>query len=901
MSKHHKKKISDEEHHHPKPEEPLIKLIPAFAWEKIICNVKTFKFIVMNYDTSVFNQGQVASISTAITKFIKKYVFPTWRLAVEIQFFVPPSQSAIDASQVANSAYVTAMPQPSTYIPIYLVDEFSANIPNDFGAAVHGCVSGSVMNGPNALFYINDDNSLGEFAPLPFGTPFIVIPAGSAGAEGTGNGINGLIASNSITGEGPINYYQALSLTMCHEIINVLINPTGVRYVGTGNPLGLDNVPPNHTQIFYLREPVDPFSQGTDNTFIYKAWTMSNFAYPAYFFPFNKSGIYDFLGHAVAPFTPYKGTQFSLQQSTIGGDVNNVTDLDVVIHVSPVNKPRNIQIINNGSIYTYKAWGLVAEIADKTALENDVKDFINMVGKSNRHLQNKKINKIYNYKAISNGFYNRRMISRQKFHKNMIANTNNNSFEVTNSVHKKFNPKEPQLLPFQFIDENGFLSTRFVIINYSPEKLIPAQVNKSLPVINKFLEEQFLPYWNISGKITKNYTINSDADLPVFDGTFIPLFILRNDQFDYTKLGRLPAAGGATDVNNVYNILAGPLITEYLLNPPNLPIGNPYVLFPDINFPGQLTVTTNQPGLGPFLGFPMSSAIKFESVLPLTAEGGIASPINACTPLAPGSLAGKIGINVRKGCNSLVYPGVMADAGAIATLTIFAGGAQVFSGAAKVFGATLGPEALPLLDAIKANPNLQITISVATPSVNDFNNFVFTITHEIEEMITDPTYADYIATSDPPTDKAILFSQYEAADPVERSAKMITNKDNTLIYPASAFPDPAYYFANMRYINYDNLGLIPAPLIPSSRQQIVYQVNGETGPEPLQVAWTLGILSSQQSNLDLQTFGNIFDPQTYYPPGNEISYPDGVIEPVADTPLASIYNKLQTLINIFSI
>ena len=323
----------------------------------------------MNFYTDLFDQCKVEKISSAVEKFVSKFIFPSWRYKIEIRFFVPQSQESLIAQGAivaGSTGYINPIEQSGTYIPIYLINEFSDNINNNFATAVHGAVSGSVINGPSALYYISGDDTLGSFGPLPYGTPFIVIPSGSTGPDGTGNGITAAVASNIITGLGPIDYYQVLSQTICHHVLEVLINPTGARYVSAGNPQGLDAPPGPTEQIFYFREPVDPFSQGKDNLIDFRGWTMTNCALPAYFFPFNNSGVYDILGNSQGPFLPYKGTQFVIYQEQVDGVIS---ELQVGNYISSPNDPFNIQFVSNGSIYDYSGWGLTFVKPDAPTLK----------------------------------------------------------------------------------------------------------------------------------------------------------------------------------------------------------------------------------------------------------------------------------------------------------------------------------------------------------------------------------------------------------------------------------------------------------------------------------------------------------------------------------------------------
>ena len=131
-----------------------------------------------------------------------------------------------------------------------------------------------------------------------------------------------------------------------------------------------------------------------------------------------------------------------------------------------------------------------------------------------------------------------------------------------------------------------------------------------------------------------------------------------------------------------------------------------------------------------------------------------------------------------------------------------------------------------------------------------------------------------------------MFNQIEASDPSESMS--IVASSETQYYPMNCFPTPSYFVANMRNNNYDNTGTIFQALIPQSRQQTVFQVQGN----PTHQGDTLGYLESVISNLDVDDFGSIFDPATFYTPSST------TID-AASSPLASIYNNLQTANNVF--
>ncbi len=857
----------------------------AFPWEYINeNNVKTWRFVVMNYYPDLFDQKKVESIGSAVEKFIATYFYPSWRVAVDIQYYVSPSETVIIRSGIDNiDAFNGPTPEVGTFIPVYLQDEFNLEtIPDNFGTAVHGTVSGSPINGPDASFYTNQ--AVFTYGQIPYGTPFIVIPAG--GIVTTGNGITAEILANKESGEGPTDFYQCLSLTLCHQIIEVLVNPTGAAYVGSGNPLGLGSVDeprgyPN--QIFYIKEAVTPFSQGNCNLFTYKNWTMPNFAYPAYFFPYNTSGVYDFLGRTNAPFKPYKGTQFFLYQEAVYGIAD---ELQVGNYVSPVDDPCNVQFVLNGSIYDYEGWGLTEVDASLTSFAVQITDSVKRkICRSPMH-EGRPAKKKYSYKAIDKVMASR---VRHNGHqaKSHIAYAKQNDRVTAASIegHKKasFNPKEPQLLPFQYVDACGDLVCRFRLINYIPEKLPPDQIDQAIPFLERHIESKYLPYYNIKVKVVGNDTIYSDADLPVFDGTFIPFFYLKASQFDLNKLGGLVIGGGATNVCNVPNVVAGPVISEYVLDPPALPLGNPYLMCSENNFLNYMGITTKmQEGSDFAPAAPGTFRLHFdEEALALDLRNNNIDLLYISelgTSPFPGvnNLSSPDGIAFLGGGRDALGPYWDFDIQALVANPQI-GFTFLFQVVKQNDSSIISDEIVLLTDQIDALLLAGHGDLLVKLSHNNMGVFTSVTAHEMQELASDPNYATYIATSNPPVDGAILFSQYEASDPVERLNTLEPGTKKALAM--NAFPIPAYFSASLRTNNYDNTGYIFRPLVPFSRQQIVYQQQGDA----LHVAWVLGPAPA----LLLNDIGSIFDGNTFYPPQNA-----GQSNVIANTPLSSIYEGL---------
>lgn len=867
---------------------------PAYPWEIIKNQEKTFRYVVMNFYTDLFDPQTVFEVAKNVEAYVAEFVFPSWRHKISVEFFIPPSQQSLADQGLLNGTFINALPQPGTFIPIVLTNDFSSNIPNNFASAVHGNVSGSPTTGYNASLYLDGD-SYTLTGPFPFGTPFIVIPAGSAES---GNGIRGLIAANKESGQGPTSFYQALSLVISQEVISTLIDPSAAQYVGSGNPLGgkAGGPLPDGTsgvtteQIFHLRDATSPFLYGNDNTFKFNNWTVGNFALPAYFMSHDNSGCYDLLGRTCAPLTPYKGSQFVVYQDFHVTDYpkGEVTDLLVGSYISPLAHPKRIKLLEEGSIYDFTGWGeqILSDSPKSNAIKANANNSAGNLGYSLLATTIKNIPTV-NSSPVTNG----RNRNSKQFHEGTAKAKNAKKCSTC------IKSKKPRLLPFQYIDDKGFLTTRFAIINYIPDLLPPEEIEKSLPVMEKYLTQQYLPFYNNHASIVNYTVLPGDVGLPEFDGTFIPFFLLNPDQFDLSQLGSAVISGGAINVNNVPNILAGPEINQYLkatadFSLPNLPIANPYLMISQTNFPGQVIVTTDQPGLGPFIAIPTSSSVLIPTTFPIVALGEDANPLDACTPLK-NDLTGKIGVNLRTACNSLVYPNIMAAAGAIAFLTVFDPGARVFSATgAKIWGATLGPDGNALISALASNPNITITISAPEFSVNDINAFTAVCTHEMEELMTDPNYATYLLTFNPNVDKAVLFSQLEASDPTENLNVFATKNGNS--YEMECFPLPSYFVAYLRDNNYDNSGVVWRPLVPESRQQIVFHFKSKNKKRfnPLHWGNTLGPTENGGlQELILEDFGGIFTPSSFGYPTKKPS----VSTPVVGTPLDTIYEALMNL------
>lgn len=701
-------------------------LIANCPWQRAEKGGFKNKFVILNEAPDLFKPSKVKKIAKTVEHYVKKYVFPNWRMTAEIEVFTPESNDGILAFGTSLDPHIAK----GSYIPIYLVSDFNDNVGSDFAIAIHGNESGSVMNGPNMLYFLPPappslppypNPTIGAptlYTAIPYGTPFVVIPAGTVG---TGNGINAAVARNEQDPSlGPTDFYQAFALALCQEVIQTMINPTGALYNGAGDPTGSAG-----DQLFLIVEATAPFSEGNDNIVWFEDLPMSNFAFPSYFFPFNNSGKYDLLHNSPAPFTPYKGTQFLLYQQTLVPGGGSTTDLEAGAYVSEPSDPYNIQFVLNGSIYTYEGWGLRAEKVEGS----DAK-------------------MLY---GLNSGVQARRQ---QPNLKAALGSTRHVHSRGVDSNHSKRDHKpstKPHLLPFQYLDDDGVIVTRYKVINYIPNVLTQEQMETlSKPVVD-FFNTRFYPYWNRKAEL-EVYTY---PKLPKFDGSFIPLYMAKGAMANLaTVWGQSTLTGAGDNLNNNPNALAGPLLTDYLIGVPPLPLGNPYLVSNDI------------------------------------------------------------------------------------------------------FLELLGPEFVT-------------------------EQYTALISHEMMELAIDPTYAYYYATSNPPEDLAILFSQWEMCDPEEADSVSQTKKGVT--YAMNPFVLPSYFDAYLQNNLYDNTGFGNRALYPPMpRQQIVWQQQGDA----MQVAWTVNNLDGT-GDLMLWNIGNIYDINTYL-------YADIVMTPIDTTPLAPIYERLAT-------
>ena len=131
-----------------------------------------------------------------------------------------------------------------------------------------------------------------------------------------------------------------------------------------------------------------------------------------------------------------------------------------------------------------------------------------------------------------------------------------------------------------------------------------------------------------------------------------------------------------------------------------------------------LTITTDQPGIGPFTAIPASGPYtnNVAPTAPIIGQGAVASPDDtACTPINP--IPGKIGICYRGNvCGSGTITPNMNAAGAIAVIQISnsaSGAAQITDGGnGEPYSCMISTsDGNILVSALTTNPNMTITIT----------------------------------------------------------------------------------------------------------------------------------------------------------------------------------------------
>lgn len=870
-------------------------MISAYPWEVVQNNQKTWKFIVKNFDTTDFAPLDMVDIVSKVQAYINDVVFLTWRLKVDIQLFTPPSVDSLEALHVLahasfNRVIAPDMPTNNKYIPIWLVNEFNANnVANNFTTAVHGCVSGTIDMGKTPTFYLNQ--TIGWALGIhPMGFPFIIIPAGS---ESSGNGIQARVLSNQQNGDGPTTFKQTLAHTLASEIMAVLINPTKVNYILSGDPLGR-NIAQTDIQfkatVIYQKDIVAPFSRGLDNIVTFAGYSMPNFAFPAYFIPFDVRGIYDYLGNSIAPFTPWKGTQLAMYQVNTGDASlagKSVSDLQLgYVERGPLDASQAIRLSLYGSIYDYAAWGWTydpiaqAVTAGGTSVSPTVLTFT------------------------------------QQF----VGASNVNFDKTVAQESSTF-----------FVDpEDGILTMRFGIVNFAPSLLSPAFVAETLPILERNIKRYYTPLWNIKVKFVGNWTIYQDSDQPTYDGTWTPYFVTQTAQWNFQSIGTIGAYSGAFNTANNFNPYTGPLVSDYLaaswtndlgnvITLPNLPLTQPYIAQPTASSGHATMVNTNVVGVTNLPAYIVGGAQTTPPLTPFPWTNLGVQQIMIVDPVSPDPnlslVAGKLCLLYRPISSGITLTfftrtlQLCESHGAVGYIIAVGYGGDVLSGGGahattNIVGVIMSkPNSLAFLAALTSNPGMTVSVPVGTPNLYSENSFPDILSHEVMEELRDPAYAEYIGSmvfpsSPSATDGAIVFNQIQNGDEDEVFVMVTTDDTGTIFKLFDGFPFPCYFIPNLKCDSYDFFTQSPRPLVPASRNQVFFQLqaSGTYQPDDGSSAYVIdsdirasgGVLTGYEgagSTLDFIDGGSMYVNATFYPPYiNTVDY-------FVDGKSFSVYNE----------
>jgi len=873
----------------PPPQVPLVAVLPFESIND--SNQRQFNFLIVNTQANLFNPAQVLKISNSIKSFINEYVFPSWRMTCNISMGVPQTGTSNEVKDPSQ--------QLGSYIPIYLVNEFNTDTTNNFAAALHGCVSTSIMNGPNASVYLPYNFN---FTPLPCGTPYIIVPAGSTQ---TGNGIVGAQESSNI-----IDFDAQFCMTLCHEIIETLINPTGVRYIAAGDPWG-----PAQEEFLYLREACDPVSLGIDNSFSYSGSLMPNFVLPAYFMPLSKGPQYDMLNRCSGPFTPFKGTQFYLYQKC-----ESKTNLSQVSEVMIMNKyssdadPTNLQIISNGSVYDYASWGLQQTNslpgAKKYAGQGDIKTKFESIYKTlavEGLTQSLEFEYSYvkKFKGITKVHGLRQQMT-NSLTQGMVSGTLVSSSFSPPGAGFTMAPNTPYLFPWQYLDNDGLVTNRMIFINYIPDVIQPTAQDSAHKAMVEFVKNQYGPYLGIKCNIVASY---SDPNIPArFDNKAMIAIVARMDQFNYNSIGNAAANSGAYNFNSNSNAVSGGRLSDIMTNPPVVPDGIPCVVSPASNYgiSTQITLVTTNMGTGTTSStgtstIPTSLNSTFAAgsfaylasnpTLSVTGQLVLVDPILANQTLVnAAALTGNIAVfHQNAPTKSKLLRVAACNPSAI---IVVASGPDPLSVnyspnfLAACVGSVIGGE---IINALQNGFQITATIVPGNDPSIPLSSYTGVFTHEIEEMCGDPAYADYILSGNPPVDLAIVGSQIQYADPVEILSVYSRSSADGKVYTMSDFPLPGYFLANSRMTSFSLSGEGIKPLIPFHRQQVLIMNKGNnmqyTNVINSRMGNTVNSLYVYQGGDDT----NIFNP-AYLGAGPTVNSASQNF--VINTPFASVYQNL---------
>lgn len=989
-----KKKIPGRRESHSSDQVPLVR---SFPWEYVDKNnSKTWRFIIENRFPESFLPAELEKLRIAVKKYINTFYYPSWRKKVSILIdYLLTASDLEEAAGDNHTQQMPQVLNPHEYIPIYFVEEFDVSIPDGFGTSVHGGTTDSVANGVNALLYINGLNQFADFSVIPPGTPWAVIARGSDDTKNgivAEMKANITLGEGPKTFYDVLAHTVATNIL---EIMGNPGDHIHIANGDTlGLALEEGEVPYEN---FYRKELCAPFSFGNDNIKKFKGYSMPNFALPCYYHPYvdvlsaAKTGIpsavYDICGNGSMPLIPYKGIQRIMRQEALDdASPPAVSDMFLASYISPNSDPENIQYVVGGSIYDYESWGfqLVAsgisvqqsrKTSNKVKAHHIAKKYGDDDGMGGRRPDAHYFEKAYKrdpinpaerdgwrknnqggrnmrfggpsegnltaadlagVKAIGNSLAAGRKLPAIAVHSHLrdgkrLAKASNSNDRKKVGV-PRFDPCKPQLLPFQYIDDNDVLIQRYSFINYAPTKLPPTVIIQGIEAAITHNTKYYLPHWANGIEMT-SYTILSDADVPYFDGTFIPFFIVTPEMWNQETGAIGFIAGGAGNLNNVPDAFAGPTIDFYFsgtpdLAAPTIPLGCPFLVCSDRNFVGDCIVTTNVPDLGPFrAGVGVFQPTGF--TLPFTAKGVVATPDDTCCVPPTGTtngvpIAGNILIFGNDPPCATAGPtryGNVNDSGCAASIAV-----SRYETGYPGFPSNLGQPYVsepnqymvgvdrPVGDALMAesaiNPNLEITIGEARfPAPEAAGVLTYILCHETSELNADANYATYILCGDPPSDRAVLFEQLEVGDPAEVNGGITIKTSNGSTFTMEPEPRPAYFIPNLKFESYDHLGLCPNPMIPYSRQQCIGQfLREEGGNVPIYGPQLLGLESSVPgAEYSIRTFlgqnhfnrDNFFvtvpgDPSTI---GDEVKFPPD--DEISTTPFASIVRNLKQNNNVY--
>ena len=91
---------------------------------------------------------------------------------------------------------------------------------------------------------------------------------------------------------------------------------------------------------------------------------------------------------------------------------------------------------------------------------------------------------------------------------NSLVSTRNYSSSEC-KITKYLSDPKPQLLKFQYLDKQDIITLRFAIINYIPDLINPTEIDKILPLIQKYVQKRYLPYYNTRSDLSKTILLKN--------------------------------------------------------------------------------------------------------------------------------------------------------------------------------------------------------------------------------------------------------------------------------------------------------------------------------------------------------------------------------------------------------